>query len=418
VGQIVVLVLIILTVILGIHTYLYRRLVRNTTDPGRRRSAGLWVVIGLAILVPVTLFGTQVLPRRASEALAWVGYIWLAVMFYLLVYLVLTEVVRLGAWISPWPRPAADARLAADDPPDTPAGTEPDAPPDPESNPGVDPPPAVVNPGRRLLLARTLAIASGFAAAGTVGSGVFEALGRPRLVRVPIALAKLPRRLDGTRIAVVSDIHLGPLAGRSHTQRIVDIINALDADIVAVVGDLVDGTVAELGSAAEPLRQLRSRLGNFFVTGNHEYFSGFKPWLDEVASLGIRPLRNERLNLDGIELAGVNDRTGGEYHDAPDYDRALVGRDPALPCILLAHQPVQAHEAAKRGVDLQLSGHTHGGQMVPFNYAVRLDQPIVSGLGTVGGTQVYVTKGAGFWGPPVRVGAPPEVSLVELRATG
>jgi predicted MPP superfamily phosphohydrolase len=126
-------------------------------------------------------------------------------------------------------------------------------------------------------------------------------------------------------------------------------------------------------------------------------------------------LRNERVTIDGLDLAGVNDVTGGSYNDGPDYAKALAGRDPSRPVVLLAHQPVQAHQAAKHGVDLQLSGHTHGGQMMPFNLVVGLQQPIVAGYGVIDGTQVYVTRGAGFWGPPVRFGAPPDISIIELR---
>src|SRR5262249_22249576 len=137
----------------------------------------------------------------------------------------------------------------------------------------------------------------------------------------------------------------------------------------------------------------------------------------EVARLGMRPLRNARVALPGgLDLAGVNDLNGRSYGDGPDLDVALSGRDLSRPVVLLAHQPVYAHEAAKHGVDLQLSRHTHGGQMWPFQLAVRASgQPVVSGMGSVDGMPVYVTNGAGFWGPPVRVGAPPDVTLVELR---
>jgi predicted MPP superfamily phosphohydrolase len=140
--------------------------------------------------------------------------------------------------------------------------------------------------------------------------------------------------------------------------------------------------------------------------------------VDEVARLGMRPLRNERLELPGgLDLAGVNDLTGRSYGDGPDLDAALAGRDPSRPVVLLAHQPVYAHEAARHAVDLQLSGHTHGGQMWPFHLVVRASgQPVLSGMGSVDGMPVYVTNGVGFWGPPVRVAAPPDVTLVELRA--
>jgi predicted MPP superfamily phosphohydrolase len=275
---------------------------------------------------------------------------------------------------------------------------------------------AGADPGRRLLLARSLAAVAGVTAVGTTAFGTTRALGPPRIVRRPIPLAKLPRRMDGFRIAVVSDIHLGPLLGRGHTRRIVDMINRLDADLVTVVGDLVDGSVAELGRAAEPLAQLRARRGSYFVTGNHEYFSGYREWITEVGSLGLTVLRNQRVEIEGLDLAGVNDATGGSYGDAPDYDAALGGRDPAKPVVLLAHQPIQVDEAEKRGVDLQLSGHTHGGQIFPFGYLVRLQQPVLAGYARFGDTQLYVTRGAGFWGPPVRVGAPPDISLIELRA--
>jgi uncharacterized protein len=220
---------------------------------------------------------------------------------------------------------------------------------------------------------------------------------------------------------VVSDIHLGPLAGRSHTERIVAMINDTEPDLVAIVGDLIDGTVEEVGSAAEPLQDLVSRDGSFFVTGNHEYFvDDTAEWLRELERLDVQPLHNAntviRRGAAGITLAGVNDVAGAQHSDPPDFDRALAGADKGGPTILLAHQPVQVEDAAARGVDLQLSGHTHGGQMWPFHYVVRAVQPSLAGLSTVGDTQLYVTRGAGFWGPPMRIGAPPDITVVSLEA--
>ncbi|MDG4822118.1 metallophosphoesterase [Asanoa sp. WMMD1127] len=465
-------------VVIGlIHLYLWKRLVKDTTRPGRWRRVGAGVAVVLGLLVPATLIGT----RTGVTALAWPGYLWIALMFYLLVVLVLLEIPMLlarivlrrraaqpaaqrvgqtvGTRLADGPedrsaftdhtaagdgkRPATtnDHTTAADATPTAATNdhtTAADATPTAATNDHTtaadaaptaatddhtadDEPGAPAGIERRLVLARGAAIFAGLTAAGITGYGVRTALGSPRLDRVQITLAKLPRTMDGLRIATVSDIHLGPLAGRAHTERVVAAINRTQADIVAVVGDLVDGSVSELGAAAAPLREIQSRHGAFFVTGNHEYYSGAEEWLAEVERLGIRTLRNQRqlirANGGAIDLAGVNDIAGeGTSTGGPDIPGTLKDRDPKIPVVLLAHQPVQVHDAAEHGVDLQLSGHTHGGQMVPFNYAVRLEQPVVSGYGRFRDTQLYVTNGAGFWGPPVRVGAPPQVTLVELRS--
>ncbi|MEO3745979.1 metallophosphoesterase [Plantactinospora sp. B5E13] len=428
-----------------IHLYLWKRLIRDTTRPGRWRRLGTIAALVLALLAPATLIST----RQGLYWLAWPGYLWLAVMFYLLVILVVLEVPMLATRLVLFRRARRAAPVAAplvavpaaggateqtsaapDDP--TPAVTaEPataaaaGAPPQPAGAPPAsgDAPPVEPghDPDRRRLLARGAAIFAGLTAPAIVGYGVRTALGPPQVDRVQIPLAKLPRSMDGLRIATVSDIHIGPLAGRAHTERIVATINRLDADLVAVVGDLVDGTVAELGDAAAPLRGIRSRYGSFFVTGNHEYYSGVEEWVVEVDRLGLRVLQNERQEIlargGALDLAGVNDPAGAGlgFAQGPDFGAALGGRDPNRPVVLLAHQPVNVYEAAKHGVDLQLSGHTHGGQIVPFSLVVGLQQPVVSGHATIDGTQLYVTNGAGFWGPPVRVGAPPQVTLVELR---
>jgi len=179
------------------------------------------------------------------------------------------------------------------------------------------------------------------------------------------------------------------------------------------VGDLVDGDVDELRPQTLPLRDLSARVGAFFVTGNHEYYSGVEQWLAEIPHLGMRVLRNERIDLDGLDLAGVDDVSGG----TADYRRALGERDPAKPVVLLAHQPVAVHEAAKYGVDLQLSGHTHGGQIWPWHYIVKLQQGgMLAGRYQHGATQLYVTRGCGYWGPPVRLLAPLEITRVILRS--
>lgn len=413
----------VLLVVGPIHWYLWRRLVKDTTRPGRARRLA---TVGF-LLLPLTLLSAFILPRvvgaKVSFALSLAGYLWLALLFYLLLTLLAVEILRpillrmkapmgggpggLGGGSGTGETVQSAGALA-------PVIAETEA-----NESGVGPKGWGVGAQRverRLLLSRGAAIFAGLTATGLVGYGTRTALGPPLLKRIQIPLAKLPRGLDGYKIALVSDIHLGPLTGVAHTRRIVDAINGMSADMVAVVGDLVDGSVEELREEAAPLRDLRSRDGAFFVTGNHEYFSGAEQWVAEVDRLGLRTLRNERLEIRGLDLAGVNDISGGQTAGGgPDFDKALGGRDVSKPVILLAHQPVVAFDAARYKVDLQLSGHTHGGQMVPFNYIARLQQPIISGLGEVNGTKVYVTNGAGFWGPPVRVGAPPDITLVELR---
>ncbi|WP_405979085.1 metallophosphoesterase [Streptomyces sp. NBC_00158] len=269
---------------------------------------------------------------------------------------------------------------------------------------------------RRVFVARVLGGAAAVAAAGVVGNGTYGVLRGPRVKRVQVPLARLPRAAHGFRIAVVSDVHLGPVLGRAHTRRIVDTVNRTQPDLIAIVGDLVDGDVRDLGPAAEPLRELRARLGSFFVTGNHEYFSGAQQWVDHVRELGLTPLENARRELPHFDLAGVNDVQGEKEGKGPDFRAALGDRDRARASVLLAHQPIVIDEAVRHGVDLQLSGHTHGGQLWPGKYLAELANPTVAGLERYGDTQLYVSRGAGAWGPPVRVGAPSDITVVELAS--
>ncbi|GAP46177.1 metallophosphoesterase [Streptomyces azureus] len=292
----------------------------------------------------------------------------------------------------------------------------PDSSPQPLATPDTTDTTAPTGPSRRLFVSRVVAGAAAAAAVGTVGYGTYGVLRGPRVKRVTVPLAKLPRAAHGYRIAVVSDVHLGPVLGRGFAQKVVDTINATQPDLIAVVGDLVDGSVKDLGPAAAPLAQLRSRHGSYFVTGNHEYFSGAEQWLEEVRRLGLTPLENARRELPHFDLAGVNDVTGEDEGQGPDYARALGDRDTARACVLLAHQPVQIHDAVDHGVDLQLSGHTHGGQLWPGNFLAAAANPTVAGLERYGDTQLYVSRGAGAWGPPTRVGAPSDITLIELAS--
>ena len=399
----VVLALLLALAVIGLaHWYLWRRLVRDVSAPGALwRRTGTVLAFVLPALALGALVGGRVLPMAAERWLAWPGYLWLAVLLYLMLALLVGEAVRPLLARLPVRRPAPVEPAAADVAPVT------------DEAPA---PPAAVSPERRLFIARTVAIGAAGAAVAVVGNGTYGVLRGPRLKQVTVPLAKLPARAHGYRIAVVSDIHLGPILGRAHTQRIVDTINGAQPDLVVVVGDLVDGSVPELGRAAEPLARLRARDGSYFVTGNHEYFSGAAPWVDFVRSLGVHPLQNARVELSGFDLAGVNDLAGEAEGDGPDFVKALGDRDRSRTSVLLSHQPVTIHDAVRHGVDLQLSGHTHGGQLWPGNYLAELANPTVAGLERYGDTQLYVTRGAGAWGPPVRVGAPSDITIVTLAS--
>ena len=240
-------------------------------------------------------------------------------------------------------------------------------------------------------------------------------------------MRRLPHGMSGYTIVQLSDVHVGPTIGLDFIEQLVATTNALSPDLVVITGDLVDGSVQELGALVAPLAKLRARDGVYFVTGNHEYYSGADSWIKQLKALGVRVLRNERVairaashdgsqNGEGFDLAGVDDWTAHTFGNGHgmDLDRALSGRDQERVLVLLAHQPKAIFQAARAGVDLQLSGHTHGGQLFPFNFLVRLQQPYVDGLHAHGDTLIYVSRGTGYWGPPMRVGAPAEVTHLEL----
>jgi predicted MPP superfamily phosphohydrolase len=370
----------------GIHYYLWARLVR---DP---RWAAPWTTSGgtLLALLFLSVPASLILGRGQGDLrreLAYAGYVWLGVMFLLLTVLVSIDVLRLLAGVG--------RRIAA-------------APP--------------IDLQRRTLLARLTAATTGLLVGGLAGAAL-RAVRKPVEVRrVRVALDRLPPEQDGFRIVQLTDIHVGPTIGRAFVEQIVARANALDPDLIAITGDLVDGGVAELAPAVEPLGGLRARHGVYFVTGNHEYFSGAEAWMKELNRLGIRVLRNERVSIGnaaaGFDLAGVEDRSAVRYGGpAPDaaLARALAARDTRRELVLLAHQPRTLLDASSFDVGLQLSGHTHGGQMWPFNFIVQLQQPFVAGLHRRGRSQIYVSRGTGYWGPPMRLGAPAEITEIRLE---
>lgn len=241
-----------------------------------------------------------------------------------------------------------------------------------------------------------------------------------QVVEIKVPLQNLPDALHGFRIVQISDIHVGPTIKRDYLERIVERVNALEADLIAITGDLVDGRVKELSEHTLPLSSLRARHGSYFVTGNHEYYSGALDWIVELNKLGIRVLLNEHVQIAhngaALVVAGVTDYSGGSFYDdhRSDPHAAKMGAPLDATSILLAHQPRSAEAASRAGFDLQLSGHTHGGQFWPWNYFVPLQQPYTAGLHRLNALLVYVSRGTGYWGPPKRFGAPSEITCLRL----
>ena len=368
-----------LLLLAGMHYYVWARLVRDPQLPAGTARLVTSLLATMALVLPATLILSR--NRGAPRPLVWIAFLWMGVVFLLSVFLGLADAGRAVAWVA--------RKLAL-----------PDAPAD---------------PARRVLLSRALAVGVGSVVAGLSAVGVRSALVGLRIKDVPVRIPNLPPALAGLRLVQISDVHIGPLLQKEWVEGVVERVRALRPDLVAITGDLVDGSVEELREHVAPLARLaEAPRGVYFTTGNHEYYSGVDDWLRHLPTLGIRPLANERVEVaPGLDLAGIHDPTGrGRY--APDLPAALLGRDASRPVVLLAHQPRQFREAARQGVSLTLSGHTHGGQIWPFSWLVALVQPYIAGLHRLGEAQLYVSRGTGFWGPPMRVFAPAEITLLRL----
>jgi predicted MPP superfamily phosphohydrolase len=279
---------------------------------------------------------------------------------------------------------------------------------------------------RRVFVARTAA-ASALIASGGIGAwGVRSALWEITTPEVEVKLPRFPRALDGYTIALLTDVHIGPLLDGKFLRHLAEQVNGARPDMIVIGGDLVDGSVRRIGSQIAELKRMHARDGMYFVTGNHEYYSHAAAWLEFLPKLGLRVLLNEHLTITpggkgsaSFDLAGVPDARAGAYpgQAGPDPVLAVQGRDDQRELIMLAHQPVQVINNSVVVPGLQLSGHTHGGQLVPFGAITRVAQPYLAGLHQhTPDTQIYVSRGSGFWGPPMRVMAPAEVTVLRLSA--
>jgi uncharacterized protein len=377
------LILIPIAVVGGFVAFVWHRLV---VAPGWRARWPRWVLgVAFVVLFAAALAGSDVwggwwTPAQLRPTV-WAGQIFLASLLYFFLGLVPVWLVSVVIWVVRWRHDH---------------GRE----------------------GRR----RLNRVASPFVAAFTIaliGWGVLEAA-RPTTTAFEMSSPQLPAEFDGTTVALITDIHAGAVRSASFTRGVVEMVNATKPDVVVIAGDLVDGPESRYGPELEPLADLEAPLGVYATIGNHDLFNDTDAWVRRFESVGLDVLRNEVVELRRgeatISLAGVNDITGeGAYR--PDYAAALGSTDPRTFTLFAAHQPLQAYAATGRGVDLQISGHTHGGQMWPINYLVPLQQPYLEGYATVGDVPVFTTRGVGAAGPPVRVAAPPEVPIITLRSS-
>ena len=376
------------------HYYLWARLIRDIALPAPWFELATLAIAFLGISLPGAMVLARLLSGRLARILVWFAFSWMGVFFLLLCLVAAADVLHFFIWFALKFLPLAP----------------------------------LADPASQIFVARLIAATVTLIA--IVGGIVASRLARrgPVVTHIQVTLSRWPKALDDFTVVQISDLHVAPLLSLAYVENVVALANAAQPALICITGDLVDGSVRRLRHAIAPLKNLQAKYGTFFVTGNHEYYAGVDAWLREISSLGIRVLRNERVTLGGatsepdasFDLAGIDDWTARRFGNGhgSDLGKALAGRDARRELILLAHQPKAVYQAAEQGVGLMLSGHTHGGQIWPFGYIVRLVQPYLKGLNRHGPTQVYVSRGTGYWGPPMRLGAPPEITVLHIRAPG
>lgn len=363
-----------------LHFYIGWRLLPDLPLAAAWRAVGVGYLFASWVLIPLGLVARGIKQLRLSDTLAWLGLLAMGFFSSLFVVTLLRDLMLLCGW-------TVESIY-----------------------------PALYSPA----WAMYSAIAVPLLAVLMTAIGYINARRVARVVDVLLPIRDLAEALQGFTIVQISDVHVGPTIKRRYVQRIVDTVNTLDADLIAITGDLVDGRVHDLAHHTAPLAELRARHGRFFVTGNHEYYSGAPEWIVELRTLGLSVLLNEHIIVNHnnalLTVAGVTDFTAGAFdpRQRSDPHAAIAGAPLASVKLLLAHQPRSATEAAKAGFDIQLSGHTHGGQFWPWNYFVPLQQPFTAGLHRLEQLWIYVSRGTGYWGPPKRFGAASEITRLRL----
>jgi predicted MPP superfamily phosphohydrolase len=371
-----ILVLVVFSILGLLHAYIGWRILPYLPLPEIYKVLGaVWLVLSFA-LVPLGLLSRTIKQQPLSDMLAWVGMLTMGFFSSLLLLTIFRDVVLMVV--------------------------------------------ALFKLSNNALMQDTAFLVPVLALAISV-LGYLNARRVAGVVHVDVPITKLPLALHGFTIAQISDIHVGPTIKGKYLDAIVKKVNRLMPDVIAVTGDLVDGRVAQLQAHTAPLGKLSARHGAYFVTGNHEYYSNANEWIEEVRRLGLTVLMNEHVLLRHehatVLVAGVNDYGAHHFDEShrSDPQAAIKGSPSQIAVkILLAHQPRSAEAAADAGFDLQLSGHTHGGQFFPWNFFVPLQQPYTAGLHRLRNLWVYTSRGTGYWGPPKRLLAPSEITLIRL----
>ncbi len=367
----------------GMVLYLDRRLLRDVTTSARARLIGGAVIIGLAACA---VFARMILRHtQVGQGVALAMGLWIGLILYTVGALVAVDLGR-----------AARNRLAK-----------------------ATAAPALPSEERRLFLARSAALTSVAAGGGLAGWGAYRAYTAPEITEYTVRLPGLPKSLEGFTIAQLSDVHVGQVIQAKFMDDLVERTNAARPDLVAITGDLVDGKPGDLGQYVARLRNLRAKYGTFFSSGNHDFYSGWEDWSVVLAGFDMQVLKNRHVSIGdaggSFDLVGVEDYGSRFGPDGYSVDKAVANRDPTRASVLLSHQPGGFDDATRLNLGLQLSGHTHGGQMFP---ATLISQVIWGsrnvGLSKEGNSQLIVSRGCGFVGPPMRLGSPPEVVKIIL----
>lgn len=390
-------------IVIMVHFFIGRRII---TPSGMKKSQKAVAWVFLYLLSATVIMAGLILGRAVTGAprpvwlsvLSWVSYVQMGMMVLLFLLLLLRDVLRIIK------KAVLKIRRKT--------GTT-----DEQSHSNGE-----VDLSRRKFMVNGANLSIIGLSAGLTGLGAANATGDPVIEHVEIKVPNLPEGLNGFRLVQVSDLHIGPTLKRDFASMVVDKVNSLNPDIIAVTGDLIDGLVPVLENDVEPFKDFHSKFGTYYVSGNHEYYWGVNQWFEHVSKLGMRVLNNKSEIISTVDgdllIGGVNDYDAERFTpDQPSSPVQAIYRNKNKKTdykILLAHQPRSCFEAQKAGFDLQLSGHTHGGQFVPWNYLVRLQQPFVAGLDKYKNMLVYTNRGTGYWGPPLRLGVPSEITLITL----